>query len=38
MIVLFGGICIFRPLALPEGPINSITGINVWVKVTIMGF
>ena len=38
MIVLFGGLCIFRPLPLPEGPINSITGINVWVKVTFMGF
>ena len=38
MIVLFGRICIFRPVALPEDPINSMTGINDWVKVTIMGF
>ena len=38
MIVLYGRICIFRSPAPPEGPMNSMTGINKWVKVTVLGF
>ena len=38
MIVLYDRICIFRPQILPEGPMNLMTGINKWVKVTVLGF